>query len=207
MSRTLSAKIPLALTLLRVLLAPLLLWFAWRMPVPSAFAVSLLLALFSDIFDGIIARRLGVATPGLRRLDSVADTLFYVAAVAAVWHLHREFILESAIPLGILLTLEITRYLFDLSKFGREASYHMWSSKLWGLALFLAFFSALVFARAGFLFSFAIYLGIIADIEGLMISFILPSWQNDIPTIVHALRIRRGAGEIPEAPSENIDPD
>ncbi|MDB5036112.1 MAG: hypothetical protein JWQ98_3353 [Chlorobi bacterium] len=199
------AMIPLALTLLRALLAPLLLYFAWYLPAPAAFAISLLLALFSDIFDGVIARRLGVATPGLRRLDSVVDTMFYVAAVIAVWHLHREFILESAVPLGILLALEIARYVFDLSKFGREASYHMWSSKLWGLALFLAFFSALVFARAGLLFSVAIYLGIIADIEGLLISCILPVWKNDIPTIIHALRIRRGADGISGAASGDID--
>ena len=32
-------------------------------------------ALLSDIFDGILARRYGVATPALRRYDSIADII------------------------------------------------------------------------------------------------------------------------------------
>jgi CDP-diacylglycerol--glycerol-3-phosphate 3-phosphatidyltransferase len=41
----------------------------------------------SDAYDGILARRLGVATESLRRLDSLADTLFYAAALAVAWRL------------------------------------------------------------------------------------------------------------------------
>jgi phosphatidylglycerophosphate synthase len=33
-------------------------------------------AFLSDIFDGILARRLGVATANLRRLDSAADSAY-----------------------------------------------------------------------------------------------------------------------------------
>ena len=39
-------------------------------------------------------------------------------------------------PLAALVVLELTRYAFDFVKFRREASYHMWSSKLWGVLLF-----------------------------------------------------------------------
>ena len=185
------ALIPLGLTLLRAALAPLLVYLAHYAPRPEWFAVCLVVALLSDIFDGVIARKLNVATPTLRRLDSVADSIFYVAAIYAVWVLQPQVILDHAAALTLLLALEGARYAYDYWKFRREASYHMWSSKLWGLVLFLAFFSLLVFDNAGLWVSAAIWLGILADCEGLLISAVLPCWKNDVPTIFHALRLRR----------------
>lgn len=181
---------PLFLTLLRAALAPLLVYLAHYAPRPEWFAACLVTALLSDIFDGVIARRLGVATPALRRLDSIADSIFYVAAIYAVWVLKPNIILDRTVSLLLLLVFEISRYAYDFWKFKREASYHMWSSKLWGLALFVAFFSVLVLGHAEVWVSAAIWLGILADSEGLLISIVLPRWKNDIPTIFHAMRIR-----------------
>ncbi len=185
--------IPLSLTVLRLILAPLTFALAAFAPSPAGFAVCLIAALLSDIFDGVIARRLGVATPGLRRLDSIADTLFYAACIGALWLLYPRTLAAHAAPLLVLLGLELLRYAFDLLKFGREASYHMWSSKLWGLLLFLAFFSLLVLAHDGWLVDAAIAAGIVADLEGLLISWVLPRWRSDVPSVFHAGRIRRAA--------------
>jgi CDP-diacylglycerol--glycerol-3-phosphate 3-phosphatidyltransferase len=183
--------VPLFLTLLRAALAPVMLILANTNASPTGYAICLLVAFLSDVFDGKIARRLGIATPFLRRLDSIADTVFYVAATYCVWLLHPNVILGHATALLLLLGLELGRYVFDFLKFKKEASYHMWSSKLWGLALFVAFFFVLVFSNAGIAVSCAIYLGWLADIEGLMISLILPFWKNDVPTLFHALRLRQ----------------
>jgi phosphatidylglycerophosphate synthase len=183
--------VPLFLTLLRAALAPVMLLLALTAPSPAGFGICLVIAFLSDVYDGKIARRLGIATPFLRRLDSIADTVFYVAATYCVWLLQPRVIVDNAAPLLLLLALELGRYAFDLLKFKKEASYHMWSSKLWGIALFAAFSSVLVFANAGIAVSCAIYLGLLADTEGLLISLTLPRWQNDVPTLFHALRIRR----------------
>lgn len=83
------------------------------------------------------------------------------------------------------------RYVFDAVKFRREASYHMWSSKLWGIALFAGFFSLLALGSNDMFLTAAIYIGIIADLEGLAISMILRDWKSDVPTLLHALRLRR----------------
>lgn len=147
-------------------------------------------AFLTDVFDGIIARRLGVATATLRRLDSIVDTCFYLAATFAAWHLHPHSITARARPILVLATLEAARYAFDWLKFRREASYHMWSSKLWGVALFVGFFSLLALGSDGAMLTLAIYLGILADLEGLVISMLMRSWQADVPTFVHALRQR-----------------
>jgi phosphatidylglycerophosphate synthase len=162
-------------------------------PRPEAFASCLVAALLSDIFDGVIARRLNVATAAVRRLDSAVDTLFYTACVFAAWRLYPAAIVARRVPLCILGTLEVFRYVFDFTKFHREASFHMWSSKLWGICLFVGFFSMLVFGSTGAAVSVAIYAAIVADLEGIAISILLPQWQADIPSLVHAMRLRRAA--------------
>jgi phosphatidylglycerophosphate synthase len=188
--RPLAPRIPLALTALRAALGPVVVLMALARPNPAGFAVCLTLAFLSDYFDGVIARRLGIATAPLRRLDSIADTVFYVCALLAVWHL-RSDILHPYLPaLLVLAALEVARYAFDFLKFGREASYHMWSSKFWGITLVVAFFALLVSGRAGWPVSLAIYAGIVADVEGLAISSVLREWKTDVPTVFHALALR-----------------
>jgi phosphatidylglycerophosphate synthase len=184
------SKIPLALTLLRALLAPVVLLLAIYFPNRLAFGACLTLAFLSDVFDGIIARRLKIATANLRRLDSIADSLFYLAAAAAAWLLYPSVIEEHWLALIALGALELSRYAVDLAKFGREASYHMWSSKAWGIVLFTGFFALLALGDTGLLIALPIYVGILADVEGLAISFVMTTWQADVPTIFHALRLR-----------------
>ncbi len=187
------------LTLLRALLAPVVVVLALFHPDRTAFGLCLIAAFLSDVFDGIVARRLGIATPALRRLDSIADSLFYVAALFAAWYLNSEAITEYRVPLFVLIGLELARYALDFFKFRREASYHMWSSKLWGIALFAAFFSLLALGAGGAPVAVAIYLGILADLEGMAISLVLKNWRTDVPTLWHALR-------NPGGPSDAADP-
>jgi phosphatidylglycerophosphate synthase len=184
-------SVPLLLTGLRALLAPVVVLLSLYSPLPKWFAVCLIVAFLSDIFDGVVARRLAVATETLRRLDSVADTLFYAACVFAAWHLYPAVVARHGGALVALGMLELIRYGWDFWKFRREASYHMWSSKVWGIALFVGFFGLLVMGSSGAVLSCAIYLGIVADVEGLLISLVLRQSQADVPTILHALRLRR----------------
>lgn len=183
-------RLPLALTLLRALLAPLLILLAIDCPSRSAFGLCLLAGFLSDVFDGIVARRLKVATAGLRRLDSLADTIFYLAAVYAIWRLHPAALLSHRAALLMLAALELSRYVFDGIKFGREASYHLWSSKLWGIALFAGCFAVLVLDASGLPVALAIYTGIVADLEGLAVSAVLRHWRTDVPSLLHAVRLR-----------------
>lgn len=185
-----AVQLPLLLTALRALLAPVVVIAAFAFPSKLLFGICLTLAFLSDVFDGVIARKLGIATANLRRLDSLADSLFYAGATVAAWMLHPQVFREHAIALLVLLGLELARYALDLAKFGREASYHMWSSKTWGIFLFLGFLSLLAFGEKGGLVALAIYIGIAADLEGLAISLALKEWKADVPSIIHALRLR-----------------
>jgi hypothetical protein len=36
-----------------------------------------------------------------------------------------------------------------------------------------------------------VVLGLVAQVEGLLISVVLPVWTHDVPTLAHALRVRK----------------
>jgi len=184
-------QIPLALTLSRAVLGPVVLGLAFFAPNKILFALCLLAAFLSDVFDGIIARHLKIATANLRRLDSIADSIFYVCASISAYWLYPNAVKARCVPLIILLGLELLRYCIDYFKYGKEASYHMWSSKLWGIFLFVGFLALLGFGNDGIWLSLAVYVGIFADCEGLLISLLLNDWHHDVPTVLHALKIKK----------------
>jgi phosphatidylglycerophosphate synthase len=172
------------------MLAPVVILLALLHPSKTAFGICLIIAFLSDIFDGIIARRLNMATPALRRFDSAADSVFYIAALFAAWRLYPAELDQHLAVLGLLVALELVRYAVDFVKFRQAASYHMWSSKLWGICLFVGFFSLLAMGRGGLPVSIAIYAGIVADLEGLAISCVLRKQGTDVASLLHALRTR-----------------
>jgi CDP-diacylglycerol--glycerol-3-phosphate 3-phosphatidyltransferase len=186
-----SAAVPLALTTLRVLLAPLIVLLARVEAVRSSLVACLCAGLASDILDGVIARHLGVASTALRRYDSLADTAFYLSALYAAWILHPEVVRARARGLVVLFGLELARYAADFYKFGREASYHMWSAKCWNLIMFAAFVALLGLGFSRYLFAAAVWAGVATDLEGLSATLLLPRWTHDVPTVWHAYRIRR----------------
>ena len=189
--KSLLLAIPWALVGLRLVLAPTLVLFALHRIQGLAMALAVLAALASDIYDGILARKLGIATVALRRADSVVDTIFYLAAAWSAW-IVSPFAVRSVAKLLIVLgVLEISRYVFDYLKFRREASYHSYLAKVWGLVLASALIMLLAFNGSGWLLRTALWLGIVSDVEGLAISFLLPAWAQDVRSVLHARRLRR----------------
>jgi CDP-diacylglycerol--glycerol-3-phosphate 3-phosphatidyltransferase len=75
-----TSLVPYLLIYSRLLIGFLILLLSiYHIPHYPAIAVTLLvIGLLTDIFDGIIARRLNVSTERLRRLDSTVDQVFFV---------------------------------------------------------------------------------------------------------------------------------
>ena len=143
-------------------------------------------AFLSDVFDGVIARRLGIATAGVRRADTLVDTFFYVAAGAALKVAVPSAFDNAELPLMLLMIVHVSRGTFELSKYGRLSSYHMWSSKMLGVLLVVALAQAFMTGQPSALLSLALWFGVANEIEGFAISTVLPSWRPDVPSILHA---------------------
>lgn len=185
--------LPIGLVTLRFFLGPVLAISCLLGFDSTVYIIILTAGFLSDVFDGIIARKLGVSTERLRSLDSWADTSFYICVFGVSLYLYFPIIKEHSGPILLLLSLEVVRHVFDQIKYGKSASYHMWSAKLWGIFLFLGFVELLGFGEIGVFFKAAVILGILTDIEGLLSSLILSSWRADVPTIYHAYKIEKSS--------------
>ncbi|MEO5567579.1 MAG: CDP-alcohol phosphatidyltransferase family protein [Gemmatimonadaceae bacterium] len=153
-------------------------------------AIILVLGFLSDIYDGVVARHFHVATPGLRRLDSAVDTVFYLAATACVWRLHPDAIVSHRWLIGVVIGTLLINHAFEYWKFGREASYHAWSAKAWGAALFLSLVVLFIVGDDRFL-TVALFLGVVSHVENFLITLMLPVWDHDVRSVFVAAEKRK----------------
>jgi CDP-diacylglycerol--glycerol-3-phosphate 3-phosphatidyltransferase len=186
--------VPLGLIYLRLLLGMVLLGMSLK-PVPDfgAVAVGLMtVGLLSDILDGIVARRLGVSTTRLRRLDSAVDQLFWSLIVGACFLACPAFFFQHYVAIGLLLGLEATTYALSYFRFRREVATHSWGAKLWTLLLFGTLAQVLLSCDSQWLFFACLGVGMLSRLEILSILIVLPRWTNDVPSLYHAVRLRQG---------------
>jgi phosphatidylglycerophosphate synthase len=195
------ANIPSILVGLRFVIAPLLLLDAIDRQTGLGFIVAYIIAVLSDIFDGIIARRLGVSTPRLRQADSWADLSLYVCIAASVWLVHPEVVRQFQVPLLTCLAAQLTLHVVCLAKLKNFPSFHTYTAKAWGLTLLVATISLFGFDRADLLWG-AIVLCLVNSLEEIAMVFILPEWHCDVLSLFHALKLRHAT--ISAAP-ESID--
>ncbi len=154
-------------------------------------ASMVVVALVSDIFDGVLARRWSCDTAGVRLFDSMADTVFYLC-VAVALRVGQPAVWGNLSGLLIpLLTLEVLRFGLDFAKFGKPASYHSYLAKCWGLTMAVGVVAVFWLRHSSPLLSFALMLGIACNLEGLAMSLVLPVWRKDVKTIRAAWQLRR----------------
>jgi phosphatidylglycerophosphate synthase len=187
-------KAPIVLIIFRLILAPTILGLTYflRDEARTAVLILMYLGLVSDIFDGIIARHLNVSSPALRRFDSQTDMLFWLSIGVSSWLLHPDLIANNKIAVITILFMEVMCYVVSLLKFKKETCTHAFLSKLWGITLLIAFTSLIGFGYAGLPFAMAIAVGLIAHLDRILITLILPTWTHDIPSAYHAYLIRKG---------------
>jgi phosphatidylglycerophosphate synthase len=187
-------KLPLAMVWARLPLgvAILLLSLYGGPAYPYAGSALLILGLVLDIFDGMLARRLGVSDRSLRRLDSNIDQFFYLAAIAAAWIRYPGFFRAHLAGVGALAAAEALTYLVCYLRFRKEIATHSLGSKLWALLLVWALAQITLTGDSGLPFAFCVGVGIATRLEIIAILFTLPEWTNDVPSLRQALALRRG---------------
>lgn len=180
----------MAITAFRVGLAPLLTIGVARGLGASAAAVVVGVGFFSDVIDGFVARGLKVSNPMTRGFDSFADTVFYLAALFAIVELRGPVLARHRVMIGAVILAQIVEHLVEVRKFGRPASYHAMSAKVWGATLPLALISVMTTGRDDFLV-LALVAGFISQADCFLITAILPEWRHDVATIYDAMAIRK----------------
>lgn len=185
---------PYILIAIRFLFAPIIFFLAYVKGEESRFLILALMfiGLLTDIFDGIIARKVGVSSEKLRRLDSQVDLVFWLSLGLATYFLNTGLIKNHWQSIALIFIMEALCYIISILKFGKETCTHAFLSKMWGLSLLIAFTYLIGFQQAGWAFHLTIILGIISHIDVILIILILPKWQYDVPSCYHACQIRQG---------------
>lgn len=186
--------IPYLLIATRFCLAPIILLSAYFKGEESRFLILSLMyfGLLTDIFDGIIARKVGVSSEKLRRLDSQTDLIFWLSLGFASYFLNAELIKNEWKGVALIFIMEALCYMISWLKFGKETCTHAFLSKMWGLSLLIAFTYLIGFQQAGWTFYLTFIWGFISHIDVILIILILPKWQYDVPSFYHAWKIRKG---------------
>ncbi|MCH7340359.1 CDP-alcohol phosphatidyltransferase family protein [Acinetobacter higginsii] len=159
---------------------------------PLYTVVFLTLGLMSDIFDGIIARHLGVSDEKLRRLDSNIDQIFFICAIASIYLQQPDFFKQHLWAIVILILSEVAIYIVSFIKFRKEVATHSLGAKIWTLFLFALLVQVTLTGQSQILFWIVFWLGLLTRAEIIAIILVLKQWQNDVPSLKQAIRIRKG---------------
>jgi phosphatidylglycerophosphate synthase len=182
--------IPWLLVISRAAIAPYLLWDAIDRQTGIIFILAYIFAFLSDIFDGIIARKLQVSTESLRVADSIADTLLYISIAACTWLTHTDLVIANRLPILITIGGMLLWIAINLAKYGKLASYHTYSAKIWGLSLFAATIGIYTNYHADLLLILACICGLVNIIEEILMTIVLPTWHHDVLSLAHAWQLR-----------------
>jgi phosphatidylglycerophosphate synthase len=183
--------LPALLISFRAALGPGIIFLGRLTQSGSLLAACIGLALTSDVFDGVLARRWRLDTVALRRWDTRADTFFYACVLAVICLRHPEALARRPVLIAGLLTAEVIQHVFAAAKYGHHASYHSWLSRVWGLMMAAAMIALLGWDIDNWFLDLTISWGILCNAQGLVMSLLLPEWTNDVPTLFHALKLRR----------------
>lgn len=174
---------------LRLGIAGLLVFDASDGKVSKFFLLGVLLGFLSDLLDGIIARRLKIANATLRIFDSYADIFFYICLLASICLTYSSLAFELYFPAMIVFLFQLVNWSISLIKFNKLTSYHSYLAKLRALALFIGIMVLFQFGNSFFLWVSMLF-AIISNIEGIVISLILPRWYCDVWTVFYAIKLR-----------------
>lgn len=183
-------QIPSILVGLRFAIAPLLLWDALDHQTGTVFVMGYVIAVLSDIFDGVIARRLGVSTAQLRVADSWADICLYVCVALSTWLVFPQTILDFKLPLLVAISAQLTLFAISLMKFQKLPSFHTYTAKLWGLTLLVATVGLFGFSDDKTVW-LAIALCLVNSLEEIVMTLVLPEWRCDVLSLFEAINIRQ----------------
>jgi len=182
-SGALKRRIPFLLTTLRLLLGPVALACA-RANVPRWVYLPILIsATLSDIYDGILARKFGVATAALRRYDSVTDVIYYLFILAVAWRLCRPVIEQNWILISLILVSEAVCILVSFFRFGKYPATHSYLAKSYGLCLLTALIALLVFNAGSWVIIALTVVALVTNLEIIAIHILMNTPPVDVRSV------------------------
>lgn len=178
-------RVPYILTYSRLLMAPVFVLIALYKPWQNPYTVVwiLIAGIITDIFDGVIARRLKMDVVSLRQLDSKVDTIFWFALIYALVILRSDFVKQHAGSIFALIGLEIAVQVTGYFKFSKSLALHTHAAKVWAILLTVTVVQILIGTQPTFWFRLSFLWGVLVQIEVIAIILKLRTYRADIPSV------------------------
>ena len=175
----------------RLVAAPFLLILLVKSEI-DIFKWLLAFSFFTDAIDGFLARRFKIQSSFGAKLDSIADDFTVFAGMAGLVMHKSDFLVNHLEVLIILAILFLFQIGVAMAKFRRTTSYHTYLAKVaavfQGLFLIITFFSE---TPSVYLYYTAAIITLLDLAEEIIITFLLPSWQNDVKGIYWVIREKK----------------
>lgn len=182
-----------AITLYRLISAPLLVLLL-IFPRQDIFKWLIAFSFFTDSIDGWLARKYKVESPTGAKLDSIADDLTILVALAGLYVFKTEFIQEQLAIILVLLALLVLQTSYALFKYRKTSSFHTYMAKmaaiLQGSFMILAFFMT---EPLSLLFYIAAFVTGIELIEEIIITYYLPVWETNVKGLYWVIKRNKRA--------------
>ncbi len=180
--------LPNAISSIRFITAPVMLWLAWH-GYGVAFMVVLAFAFLTDVLDGLAARLTDQTSQFGAMLDTWGDMVTYMTIGFGSWWLWPEIVHREDIYLYIILACFLIPALYGTIKFDTYVSYHTWGVKVAAAAIGLSLYPLFLDGPA-WPFRIAVFIFIIAALEEVAITFTLSKLQSNVCTLWHVLQQR-----------------
>jgi len=182
-------NIPNLVSFLRILLAPVLFYFALTQQ-HYWFIGTLLFAEFTDVLDGYLARKLKQITRMGSHLDSWGDFIIYSTIAICAWILWPEITLREFNYFIIIVISFTLPTVIGFIKFRRFTSYHTWSVKI-AVAVTIIGYILLFTGLADWPFRIAAFFCLYSAIEEIAITLLSEHEHVDVRSLFQILKQRR----------------
>ncbi len=176
-------NIPNILSVLRIIIAPFLLYLAWNGH-KYLFIAFLIVSLLSDAIDGFIARKFEASTKTGAKLDSLGDMATYLAVPFCAWWLWPQILKKEAPYVLTAVGAYIIPLAAGILKFHKVPSYHTFSAKIAAVIMGIAMLFLFI-AEFTLFFKFAAIFQAIVALEEVLITIQLPELRSDVKSIWH----------------------
>lgn len=187
----LSYKIINAITLYRIIMAPVLVILIFTKQI-DVFKWLLALSFFTDLIDGVLARRFKVKSILGSKLDSIGDDLTILAATIGLFVFKYDFIRDQFAIFIIPFSLFVLQTMMALVRYRKMSSFHTYLAK--GSAILQGLFLILIFilhSPVYPLFYAAAFLTTLDLIEEIILVLVLPRWEANVKGLYWVVRRKK----------------
>lgn len=182
--------IPNLLSLFRVVATPVLVVFI-VIGAEKAFSWLILIAFFTDMLDGFIARKFNQQSLIGSVLDSTGDSLTILSGIVGLGVFKGILFLPFMPLLGTVLGLHVMQLILSLWRYQKPSAFHSYAAKVSAFAIGIFILVTLFFGFYPWLFYVTMVFLAIDALEESILVFMLPNWQTDVKGVWWILKAKK----------------